>query len=68
MIMGQGGGLFLVGLLLFALNVGQLYVLVGLVGLIGWCVNNCILRTEVVPDIRFLNRWEPPLDLCFQSR
>jgi len=36
MIMGQGGGLFLVGLLLFALNVGQLYVLVGLVGLKPW--------------------------------
>jgi hypothetical protein len=36
MIMGQGGGLLLVGLLLFALNAGQLYVLVGLVGLKPW--------------------------------
>ena len=36
MIMGQGGGLVLVGLFLFALNVGQLYVLVGLVRLEPW--------------------------------
>jgi hypothetical protein len=36
MIMGQGGGLVLVGLFLFALNAGQLYVLVGLVRLEPW--------------------------------
>lgn len=35
-LIGHGGGALLVGLVLFALNAAQLYVLVGLVGLKPW--------------------------------